>query len=229
MPVKIVVDGVLSRSVRDTAGFVAAVEERHPAKRWPRIGHVEGPGDRLRVGLLVDSPLAPATDEATAAAVRATATLLGSLGHDVLDRAPPVPDFFKTDFEDYWSLLSFAIVRTGRAMYGKDFDPKRLDPFTLGLAGRFPKRMHRTPLTVARLAATGRAYDSAFGPVDVLLTPVLTHTTPRIGYLAGDLDFDTHFERVTGYVGFTPLHNAAGAPAISLPLGSTPDGRPVGV
>ena len=229
MPVPIVVDGVLSRTVRDTAGFVAAMEERHPAKRWPRIGHVEGPGGRLRVGLLVDSPLAPATDEATAAAVRATATLLGSLGHDVVDHAPPVPDFFKTDFEDYWSLLSFAIVRGGRGMYGKDFDPKRLDPFTLGLAGRFPRRMHRAPLTMARLAATGYAYDKAFGPVDVVLTPVLTHTTPRIGYLGGDLDFETHFERVTGYVGFTPLHNAAGAPAISLPLGSTPDGRPIGV
>ena len=69
----------------------------------------------------------------------------------------------------------------------------------------------------------------ALGDVDVVLTPVLTHTTPQIGYLAADLDFETHLERVSAYVGFTPLHNVTGAPAISLPLGRTSDGRPIGV
>ena len=62
-----------------------------------------------------------------------------------------------------------------------------------------------------------------------MLTPTLCHTTPRIGYLAGDLDFETHMERLTQYVGFTPLHNASGQPSISLPLGRTDDGRPIGV
>ena len=69
----------------------------------------------------------------------------------------------------------------------------------------------------------------SLGDVDVVLTPVLTHTTPQIGYLAADLDFETHLERVSAYVGFTPLHNVTGAPAISLPLGRTSDGRPIGV
>jgi amidase len=37
------------------------------------------------------------------------------------------------------------------------------------------------------------------------------------------------FERLRRYVGFTPLNNAAGGPAISLPLGASPQGLPIGV
>ncbi len=229
MPVKLVTEGVLTRTVRDTAGFVAAVEGHLPGTRWPEIGHVEGPGARLRIGVLVDSPLAPATDEVTASAVRGVAELLASLGHEVGDHDPKIPASFREDFQDYWSLLAFAISTTGRRMLGADFDPARLDVFTRGLAARFRRRAHRSPLVLTRLGATGRVYDRGFGPIDVMLTPVLTHTTPRIGYLGADVDFETHFQRVSEYVGFTPLHNAAGAPAISLPLGSTADGRPVGV
>ena len=39
----------------------------------------------------------------------------------------------------------------------------------------------------------------------------------------------TLIERLTGYVGYTTLHNVAGAPAMSVPLHWTPDGLPVGV
>ena len=35
------------------------------------------------------------------------------------------------------------------------------------------------------------------------------------------------FERLRQYVSFTPLANATGAPAISLPMGHTPDQLPV--
>ena len=68
-----------------------------------------------------------------------------------------------------------------------------------------------------------------FGDVDVVLTPVLTHTTPLIGHLGADLTFDVHFGRLVDYAGFTPLHNATGAPSMSLPLGETAEGMPLGV
>lgn len=230
MPINIVVDGVLTRSVRDTARYLAAAEEHRPPKWWERVGLVEGPGEeRLRVGVLVDSPLAPPTDDETASAVRGAADLLAGLGHAVEDSEPAVPKAFKDDFLHYWSMLAFGIHRRGRAMFGPDFDTTRLDPFTLGLSRYFARRLVRFPLTLARVAATGPMYDRTFGDVDVMLTPVLTHTTPEIGYLGADLDFETHLERVSAYVGFTPLHNVAGAPAISLPLGRTADGRPIGV
>jgi amidase len=37
------------------------------------------------------------------------------------------------------------------------------------------------------------------------------------------------FQRLTEYVGFTPINNTAGGPAISLPLGRTKQGMPIGV
>ena len=231
MPVKIVVDGVLTRSVRDTARYLAAAETQQAPKGWDPVGLVEGPGERrLRVGFLIDSPLAPATDAETSAAVRATVELLASLGHRVDDTyEPAVPKSFKADFLHYWSMLAFAIHRDGPRMFGKDFDRAKLDPFTLGLSSYFAKRLYRFPYTVARTAGAGAMYDRKFGDVDVVVTPVLTHTTPEIGYLAAELDFETHLERVSAYVGFTPLHNVTGAPAISLPMGRTADGRPIGV
>ena len=43
------------------------------------------------------------------------------------------------------------------------------------------------------------------------------------------MPFDTLMERVTDNVGYTPIYNAIGWPAISLPLGHTPRGLPIGV
>ncbi|MBA4085051.1 MAG: amidase [Kytococcus sp.] len=232
LPVGIVVNGVLTRTVRDTATFLAAAESHQPARRLPAVGLVEGPGARrLRVGMMLDSPLAPATDPQTRDAVAGVARLLDGLGHDVdPDTAVPVPEFFRTDFQDYWALLALASSARGTKLYGEGFDPGRLDMFTRGLAARAKRRLHRAPLYLARLALTGPASARLFpADADVVLTPTLVHTTPRIGYLSGDLDFDTHMGRLLEYVGFTPIHNANGQPSISLPLGRSDDGRPIGV
>ena len=229
-PIPIVVNGVLTRTVRDTAAFVAAAERHQPARKLPPVGLVEGPSSRRRrIGVMIDSPLVPPTDSQTREAVEGAARLLDGLGHDVTDVEVPVPSFFKTDFEDYWGLLALASAKQGRRVYGEGFDAAQLDPFTLGLAKRATKRLYRAPLYLARLAAVGPVAQRNFPAVDVILTPTLAHTTPRIGYLSGDLDFETHFARLPDYVGFTPLHNASGQPSISLPLGHTDDGRPIGV
>lgn len=230
MPVKVVTDGVLARSVRDVAAFFASAEQTWRNPKLTPIGHVEGgPARRLRIGVTVDSPLAPPTDADTRAAVEQTAALLESLGHTVVEYEPPVPQFFKSDFEDYWSLLAFAIANDGPRMFGKDFDKKKLDPLTLGLAKRFRRRAVKTPLFLARLAASGPMAERRFGDIDLALTPVLCHTSPEIGYLSADQSFEDHFERLVAYAGFTPLHNATGGPAISVPTSMTPGGLPVGV
>ena len=47
--------------------------------------------------------------------------------------------------------------------------------------------------------------------------------------MSADLDFETLFSRLRNYACFTPLNNATGSPAMSLPLGATSDGLPLGV
>src|SRR5699024_4988425 len=91
MPVRVVADGVLTRSVRDTVAYLREVERLRPRHALPPVGDVRGPGGgRLRVALVTES-LFTRTDEETAAAVREAALLLESMGHHVEEIAPPVP------------------------------------------------------------------------------------------------------------------------------------------
>lgn len=230
MPVRVVTDGVLARSVRDVARFFEAAELTYRNSSLPAIGSVkDAPARRLRIGVTIDSPLAPVSDAPTRAAVERAAEHLAGLGHDVVEHTPAVPKSFKRDFEDYWSLLALGIVKTGRRMFGAEFDTTALDPLTIGLSKRALRRIAKMPLVIARLRATSRIYEKSFGDVDVVLSPVLCHITPHIGHLSADLGFNQHFERLVAYSGFTPWHNATGAPSMSVPGGLTEDGLPIGV
>jgi amidase len=71
-------------------------------------------------------------------------------------------------------------------------------------------------------------YENVFSNYDILLSPTLAHAPPKIGYLGPEISFETHFDRLRQYVGFTPLQNIAGAPAISLPMGFSQQGLPIG-
>jgi amidase len=230
MPVKIISQGVVTRSVRDTARFFAGMESHWRNPRLPPVRSVEGPAStKLRVGLVVDSPSGVRTDVETRDAVEQTAALLESLGHRVEEVDPPVADTFGDDFAHYWGLLGFAITATGKRIMDPDFDATRTDNLTRGLAAMFRKDLLRTPGMLVRLRHSTRLYREAFRRHDVILSPVLGHTTPEIGHLSPTLDFDVLFQRLTEYVGFTPINNTAGGPAMSLPLGRTAEGMPIGV
>ncbi|AKU14799.1 amidase [Luteipulveratus mongoliensis] len=229
MPVRIISDGVLTRSVRDTALFYAEAEKTYRNTRLPGVGLVDRPLDRpLRIGLTLDSPFAPATDDETRTALQELASTLEGLGHRIEPYVPDVPTSFKTDFVDYWSMLAMSVKDTGRLVFGSSFDSSQLEPMTLGLAAHARRRLWRAPAYISRLAASGRQYERSFGDVDLVLSPVLCHTTPRLGYLDPTLPWEEAFGRVLDYCGFTPLHNATGAPSISLPTAQTRDGLPLG-
>ena len=230
MPIPIVSQSVVTRSVRDTVTFWTAFESARPPVKVPPIGQVApAPARRLRIGMVEQSPAGGPTDAATLSVLRSAARRLEDLGHHVDLMDAPVPASFENDFKDYWGILALATSKQGASLFGEGFDPDALDPFTLGLADNARRRLLRLPLVLARLARTRRKYDEMFGEFDLILNPVLNHETPEVGYLDADQDFARHMERVSNWVTFTPAQNIAGSPAISIPAGQAPDGMPIGV
>lgn len=229
MPVRIVHDGVVTRSVRDTAAFYREAEKAFANPRLPAIGDVTGPSaERLRIAVCTRSIVRDAAPEVRELTTK-TAALLESLGHKVEFIDNPVPAHFADDFLLYWSFLAFALVRGGRRMFGTTFDRSRLDNLTLGLDRHAARNLHRLPLAIARLARIRRITERATRDYDVVLMPTLADPPPRIGHLDPTQDYQTIIDRLIDWVAFTPLQNATGEPAISLPLAQTADGLPVGM
>ncbi|MFB9556530.1 amidase [Streptomyces roseoviridis] len=230
LPVDIVSDGIVSRTVRDSAAFLAAAESYRRNPELPPVGLVEGPsGRRLRIGFLTDSPNGVPTDAATRAAVTETAATLERLGHTVQPVELALDPRFTQDFLVYWGLLSFLLGATGRTL-GTDFDRRRMDGLSQGLRESYLEHWHRTPGVLRRLKRTKVAYAAAFRGLDLILTPVLAHTTPRIGHLSPAVPYPALVERILAYVAFTPINNVVGTPSLSVPAArTTEDGLPIGV
>ncbi|WP_435187858.1 amidase [Streptomyces sp. bgisy126] len=229
LPLDIVSDGIVSRSVRDSAVFLAAAERHWRNPKMPPLGLVEGPAERrLRVGFLLDSPTGVPSDDATRAVVAETAARLERLGHAVEPVRIAVDPRFTGDFLTYWGFLSFLLGTTGRTL-GADFDRHRMDGLSRGLRAAYLESWRSTPGVLRRLRRTKEAYAAAFRGLDLVLSPVLAHPAPRLGHLAPGVPYPTLIERILAYVAFTPIDNVVGTPSLSLPVGATEDGLPVGV
>jgi amidase len=229
MPVRIVTNGVVTRSVRDTAAFYREAERIWRNPELAPIGDVAGPGrQRLTIAVLTRSVQRDCSPEVRELTLK-SASLLEELGHRVehLDE-PPVPESFADDFVLYWGLLALAMARGGRRAFGNTFDRTRLDGLTLGLARHASRNLHRLPLAITRLRRLHRRTAKFFATYDAVLTPTLAEATPRVGYLA-PTDYQQVMDRLTSWVAYTPLQNVTGEPAISLPLAQSADGMPVGM
>ncbi|GFG49772.1 amidase [Mycolicibacterium agri] len=229
MPLHIVENGVVSRSVRDTAAFLREAERAYRNPKLPPIGDVTHPSrERLRIAVCTKSVVRQASPEMRELTLK-TAALLEELGHKVTEIDNPVTPRFKDDFILYWEFLAFATVRAGRRMKGPSFDPTKLDNLTLGLARSAARDLHKVPLAIARLAASSRITSRLSSTYDAVLMPTLSDATPRIGHLDPTLRYEQIMDRLIDWVAFTPLQNATGDPAISLPLAESASGLPVGM
>jgi amidase len=219
---------VLTRSVRDTAQFLAAIDQRMPSRTLPAIPLVEGPAaERLRIAVFTDSPLGDDVDPEVRETSLAAARRCEALGHSVEEIRCPYDAQILHDTWIHIGFLAWGFRLQTRVRPG--FDPERLEPWTHALA-EFWKRDWRGLVGVARrLRATHHVSARLFDRYDLLLCPTLAAPPPVLGELAPDLPFDVVFPREKRHIPFTPIQNATGDPAISLPLGTTRSGLPIGV
>ena len=230
-PLQIMCQGIITRSVRDTANYYAACEQHFQNPNLPPLGLVKHPGkERLRVGLFTDSFDGEPSQEETVQAVEQAGKLLESLGHTVEPIKPPFNSQLVDDFFLYWAASAYGTKLNGRELISPDFDPQLMEKnLTTGFCEYYEKRMDQTEAVLARLMNVPNEMRNIFSQYDILLSPTLADTAPEIGYLGTDVDFATHLERIRKWVAFTPIYNAANNPAVTLPLGMSSNGLPIGV
>jgi amidase len=230
VPLRLLANGVLTRSVRDTAAFYREAERiwRHP--KLPPIGDVRHAGkQRLQIAVVTRSGKRECSPELRELTLK-SASLLEELGHrvDYVENAP-VPSSFAVDFQLYWALLATWQVKAIRRAFGDAFDRGRLNNLTLGLDRYARRNRHRLPVAIMRLRAVRRRTAQFFGAYDAVLTPTVAGETPRLGHLDPTADSQQVIDRQSNWAAFTTLQNVTGEPAISLPLAESASGMPVGM
>lgn len=222
----------VAHSVRDSAALFAISESTESGSPFAPIGVIAGPSKkRLKVGLLIETGTGLRPDAEVVAAVEGAAKLMASLGHHVEPTHWPIDGAqFGRDFTALWSTGAAELVAGVSKAMGRKADASVLEPFSLGMAelvaGLKPGDLEAA---VGRLRATSQAYDAWLTKYDVILSPVLGSPPVELGFVSGAVPFETLQARLLTYVGYTPLQNVAGAPAMSVPLHWTADGLPVGV
>lgn len=226
----LVSDHCISRSVRDSALFLSVTEDRDGA--LPPVGHVRAPVARpLRIAAWTRTLMGDEPEPAVRRAHDEAVALCRSLGHEVELVAPPAID--GAALGDAFFLVAgsavAALVEMVDRMRGHPVQRDELEPFTWAIADELARRGPGA-LGGARavFAAATEAYLAATRPFDAVLTPTLATLPWRTGHLSPVLPREELLRRTARSVGYTPIHNIAGCPAMSVPLHWTDGGGPIG-
>ena len=227
-PTGMMVEGVLTRSLRDTAAVVSWMSHRSPW--WPAPGWDDGLDPAravppLRIGVCTDAFNGSEVEvECAATAVRA-GELLAGFGHHVETTAPA--EYFA---DELWELAKIALSvtaageaaawepRIGHALGEADLEPRTWAMVQAGQAVTAPQ-LYRA---LERLQELSRAAFTWFDDYDLLVTPTTAAPASILG------DYLTRYVSGLGSA-FTRPINVTGQPAMSVPLGWPDDGLPRGV
>ncbi len=230
-PLDIAVQGCVSHTVRDTAKLLSLTERKGADAVHAPVGYVDAPVRRkLRVGMITKGFAGNEADKEVLAGVHNAALMLEGMGHTVTHTEWPLPATFQDDFLAFWSLGAAQDIAGATKEYNRPATPDWFEPFSLRMAENAAGMSEAdTNATIQRLMAATAAYNEWIKGFDIVLSPVFSSPPSPLGYLRGDVPFDTSRERLLQQVGYTLIHNVSGAPAISLPLGRTSSGLPTGV
>ena len=230
LPVDIVTNGVVTKTVRDTANYFHGIEQFRKHRKLPEIGHVTGPAKRrLKIAMFTDNPAGIQAHADVAKAVTDVGKKCEDLGHKVEFIHNPYSDRILIDFLVYYAFLARTLYTFGRVAVHPKFNVGKAEPFTIGLAKFFSRTMLHAPGSFRRLRRdVATEQERLFDQFDVILSPTVLEPVPKLGYFGGDQNFTSLVMRLNNYVNFTILQNASGAPAISLPVGKCSSGLPIG-
>jgi len=235
----LVVEHAVSRSVRDsaalldcTAGPGVGDPYAAPPPERPYLEEVSRDPGRLRVATWSRSVRGGAIDPECHKAIESTASLLTDLGHEVEEVAPPVDaDLFTEAFLTIWTAGAAALIDLLQLTTGRQATHDLFEPLTWALYERgrqIPASAYQRAVSLIQIAS--RQIAAFFETYHAWYTPTLEKPPLPLGTLDGrETDVDKAFAPIVEYTSYTPIFNATGQPAISLPLYWTPRGLPVGI
>ncbi len=231
---------IVSRTVRDSAAMldVTAGPDVGAWCHTPRLAGsyleaMQRPPGRLRIALdLVASFPATTVDAEVVAAIRSTAKLCESLGHEVeeatvaFDHAAVLEAFSIIWSTGLCAAVEFIAKLTGRAAGADTLEPHLLaacrDGGSISAA--------RLQGALEQMNTVARAYGRMFQNYDVILTPAGASEPFPLGVI-GKIKTDTFYDWFIGMCSHCPFLssvNIAGVPAMSVPLGWSSRGLPIG-
>ena len=225
--------GVVSRTVADTAAALDAVAVPDPLAWWnaptpdrPFLDEVGADPGRLRVAVLATSPLGMDVDPECVAAVQRTVDALADAGHEV------VAHEFDPHLEAF--LAGFVhVVNAGLSDYDGLVDWDRIQANNKANRGYAQKVDSLTyARAVADLQRWTRSVNAQWGrDFDLLVTPTMPIQPPPAGQILREITESPGATSTTvlATVSYTSMFNMNGLPAISLPVHQAADtGLPVG-
>jgi amidase len=221
--------GPVARFVADAAAFLDVLAGYEPGDPWwappperPFADEVGAELDALRIGVTTQPPIETPVHQDCAEAVTGAAELLASLGHDVVETAPP---WTETSLIDAF----IAVWQVSPTLY--PVDEELLTPLNRSLAAAARTSTAADYANaVVKLQLAARGIVSFWQRFDVLLTPTLALPPVPIGWQEeGVEDAIEQLRRNTLFTPFTAVANLTGLPAMTVPLHWSSMGLPIGV
>ncbi|MDO8047409.1 amidase [Janthinobacterium sp. SUN211] len=233
----------VSRTVRDSAALLDCVQgvmagepyvTSPPGHSWlSQVGVVPG---KLRIGVQRAASNGARPVPAIEAVLDATVRLLVSLGHHVEEVSPALGvswEAFVHANAGIWCANLVPWIDGLAQESGRTVSLETLEAATLACY-RHGKTVSAVDFVAAldvRNTVTRHA-GALFGQYDVLLTPTLPDVPwqlGRYGEKEEQLDGVGWTARLFEHSPYTPLANVAGLPAMSVPLGMSSEGVPIGM
>jgi amidase len=233
---RLLVEHVLTRSVRDSARLLDHTHGALPGEPYPApapAGSFEralsAPPRRLRIAFSTATLTGERPHPECADAAERAARMCAELGHEVVHAAPDLDGPALVDaWFGVWAEVMMTLTLQAQALAGRPASEEELEPRTWRWYEAGRRRTAAEHLRALRTIQAGaRAVAELLESYDMWLTPTLA--LPAIPL--GAFDAGPAEETVERYMAFSPytrLANMTGCPAMSVPLHWTPEGVPVG-
>lgn len=233
------VQHAVTRSVRDSATLLDIVCRPQPGDPYwlappatPFAAEVGRDPGKLRIAFTTDALTWGTMDPALAANVRAAAALCADLGHHV-EEAKPELDYIAMA-EGVNALVSPATAMTlelEAQRRGRPIERDEVEALTW-VINENARKITALDVAVAsrKLNVFSRGMAAFFQKYDVLILSTLATPPPMLGYMDTDAeDLAGYAEKLYSFMPNTQPFNASGQPAMTMPLGMSADGLPLGV